>query len=238
MWAGFDISMSSLWGAAMAWDATTRKIKGPVFSGIVWTKDDHYFKRIKEAVSAHNFIHDMQAQLNVTPEMDEIWIAQEEPFPPHSSFTRKGQSTALKQQAELSGAFLGGLLRWGYPLIFQCGNTQWRQNVARQLSEETGQDITLYPQKWRDPQLAAQYNCKPQDSGKFRSQQWSFRVLEPWTVQRGGNEIPDFPPLVVGKTPRKEDSRAKAVQPDDRYDALAIMDWMRVEIYNTLGRRA
>jgi hypothetical protein len=166
----------------------------------------------------------------MTPEIDEIFIAQEEPFPAHGGFTGRGHSQTLKQQAEISGAFLGGLIRYGYAQVFQIGNHQWRGIIARDLTELTGEEITTHHTKWRSPELAAIYNCKPTDSGKFRSKQWALDVVNP----QCGGRVEDWPDIIStskhGKIPRPENSKAKAIQPDDRYDALAIMQWMVEEL--------
>lgn len=231
---GFDTSMSSIAGAAIAWDETLKKLRGPKFIMNRWSKDDHYFNRLTEAAKAHEFILGLQDELGISVDAAQVWIAQEEPFPPHGSFTGRGQSVTLKQQAEISGAFLGGLLRWGYIEIWQIGNTTWRKVVADQLNESgITKDLTLHPPKWNDPALALRYNAKPKGCGKWRAKQWAQDVYEPWSVQRTGCEIPDWPDIIEskdGKIPRPGDSKAKGVQPDDRYDALAIMEALRVDL--------
>lgn len=230
--AGFDVSMSSIAGAAVGYDNTLGKLQGPVFVEKRWNKGTHYFDRIKDCAKSYSLVHDLIAQLKMTPEIDEIFIAQEEPWP--TGFVGRMQSAYLKQQAEISGAFLGGLIRYGYAQVFQIGNTQWRQIVARDLSETFEKEITTHHTKWRDPELAAEYNCKPADSGKFRSKQWALEsdfTANYWPMRE---DIPDWPDIIEsskeGKIPRPEGSKAKAVQPDDRYDALAIMQWMVEEL--------
>jgi len=222
--------MSSLAGAAVGYDNTLGKLHGPVFVMKRWDKNFHYFERLKDAAKSHDLIHDLIGQLGMTPEIDEIFIAQEEPFPAHGAFTGRGHSSTLKQQAEISGAFLGGLIRYGYTQVFQIGNHQWRGIVARDLG------ITIHHSKWRSPELALEYNCKPADSGKFRSKQWAhpeFQIFE-----RFPEGIPDWPDIITtskhGKIPRPENTKAKAIQPDDRYDALAIMQWMVEELERVL----
>lgn len=235
MICGFDVSMSSIAGAAIAYDRTCDRHRGPVFVMRRWSKEDHYFDRLKMAAKSHELILDLCAELRVVMASNEIYIAQEEPFPPHTKFMGRGHSGFLKQQAEVSGAFLGGLLRYGYDQIHQVGNTTWRKVVADQISEATGEDVTLHPPKWRSGKLAQIYNCKPDDSGKFRVVQWTHDIFEPWAVQQCGSEgIPEWPHIIesnkLGKIPRPETSKAKAIQPDDRYDALGIMEALRVEI--------
>lgn len=217
----------------MAWDAVLGKFKGPYFTQLRWAKDDHYFARILESVKSYELVLDLLAHLTISLDFDRIFIGQEEPWPPHGSFVKRGHSQTLKQQAEISGAFLGGLIKYGYDNIYQMGNDRWRKMVADQISEETGEDVTLYHQKWKSQKLADQYNCNYKDSGKFRAKQWALDVYAPWVGQMIGVEIPDWPDIIesskLGKIPRPEGSKARAVQPDDRYDALAIMETMRVE---------
>ena len=217
MVAGFDTSMSSLAAAAIGYDRILKKLYGPVFTEVRWSKENHYFDRLRTAAKAHDLIHDLQAQLGLLLNNDEIWIAQEEPWP--MGLAGKGESAFLKQQAEISGAFLGGLVRYGYAQITQMNSMRWRTMIAEDL------EITTHHSKWRSPELAAQYNCKPADSGKFRTKQWA--MSNPGYAWMGifPEEIPDWPDIISskdGKKPRPEGSVAKAVQPDDRYDALAI----------------
>lgn len=237
MCVGFDISLSSIAAAAMAWDGITQRLKGPAFAYYGFEKTEDYFERLKISVSPHDFIFNLQRDLNVILPKEDVWIAQEEPFPAHGSFMQRGISSTLKQQAELSGAFLGGLVKWGYTNIFQIGNHQWRQLVARDLTED-GEEVTIHHSKWRSQKLAEQFHCRPKDSGKFRVQQWAFQCFEPYAQV----EMPDYPPLIhttkEGKKPRPENSRALAFQPDDRYDALAICAWMveeRARLFPTLA---
>ena len=236
-WAvmGFDVSMSSIAGAAYGYDRTLDTYKGPAFVSRRWSKEDHYFDRLEQAAKSHELVLDLISELGMVLAMDEIWIAQEEPFPPHSGFIARGNSGFLKQQAEISGAFLGGLLRYGYKQIFQIHNQSWRKVVADDLTAAGYGDVTIHPSKWRDPKLAQEFNCRPADSGKFRAEQWAFHV---YSVAYGV-KIPEWPPIIErkdGKVPRPEGSLAKAVQSDDRYEALAMMEWLKIEISDDLKK--
>ena len=228
MISGWDVSMSSIAGAAVCWDATLKRWLGPEFILVRWNKDDHYFDRISEAVKSYELIHALQRQLKMgNCELENVFIAQEEPWP--MGMVGKQQSQTLKQQAEISGAFLGGMLRHGFTNIFQIHNTWWRKVIADDLG------ITTHHSKWKDPKLAERFNCKPNDTGKFRAKQWALGIkfrsdMLGFEFQ---NEIPDWPDLIRtkdGLVPRPESSRAKSGQPDDRYDALAIMKWMKNEV--------
>jgi hypothetical protein len=221
--SGFDVSMMSMAGAAIAWDATLNRWLGPAFVIRRWNKDDHYFDRISEAVKSHDLIWDLISELKLgSAEMENVFIAQEEPWP--MGMAGKMQSQTLKQQAEISGAFLGGLLRYGYTNIYQIHNTWWRGIIADDLG------ITIHHSKWKDPKLAERFNCKPNDTGKFRAKQWALMLNA--ITDGGWQEVPDWPDLIrtkEGLVPRPETSKAKSGQPDDRYDALAMMKWMRIE---------
>lgn len=219
-WAviGFDTSMSSIAAAGIGYDATLKKLRGPAFAEIRW-HGEHYFDRLKDAARAENIVHEVLAALRLELNLDEVFIAQEEPWP--MGIVGSGQSAYLKQQAEISGALLGGLLRYGYREIWQINSMRWRTMVADDL------EITTHHSKWRSSKLAKEYHCRPQDSGKFRTKQWALSSPGPGYAFMSAfeNEIPDWPDLIEreGKIPRPEGSTALAVQPDDRYDALAIM---------------
>lgn len=222
MVCGFDTSMSSLAAAAIGYDFTLKKLRGPVFAEVRWHKDDHYYDRIATAAKSHELVLDLMHKLGLELNLNEVWVAQEEPWPFGMVGRGKGQSAFLKQQAEISGAFLGGLLRYGYNQLSQINSIRWRTMIA----EDFG--ITTHHSKWQSPKLAAEYNCKPKDSGKFRSKEWALGAFPDSFAAAAGfpEEIPDWPDIIEsaqGKVPRPEKSVAKAVQPDDRYDALAIM---------------
>lgn len=208
MAVGIDVSMSSVAGFAVAWDYTLREFLGPVSVMKRWEKNTHYFERIEDCSRAHNFIHDLQVELKLVAELDEVYIAVEEPWP--VGIIGRMESSWLKQQAEISGAFLAGLLRYGYKNVFQINNNFWRGIVADDLG------ITIHYSKW----------------DKWKPKEWAARG---YTRQDGEViEIPDWPDLInhskKGKIPRPENSKAKAVQPDDRYDALGVMAWMEKQI--------
>jgi len=228
-WAvlGFDLSMSSIAGAGIGWDATLKKFKGPNFIYLRWEKDDDYFARLREAAGAQLLVEGLLAELSLFLNLEDVFIAEEEPWP--MGLVRGGMSSFMKQQAEISGAFLGGLVKWGYQNVSQMNSIRWRQMVANDLG------ITTHHSKWRDPKLAADYNCTPKDSGKFRSKQWALNYF---SGEEFPEDVPDWPDIINskkdGKIPRPEGSVAKAVQPDDRYDALAVM-WTHHEELRELG---
>jgi len=215
---GFDTSQSCLAGAAIAWDATLRRHKGPVFTIERWLDGEDYLSRIRKCGYSYELVLDLKHKLGVITDSEKIFIAQEEPWPMGMAGNTNFNSGFLKQQAEISGAFLAGLLRFGYANVVQMNSMRWRTTVAHDLG------ITTHHSKWRDPALVKTYNCKPTDTGKFRAKQWALD--SPPFAKKFYAEIPDLPDIIKGKhgnTPRPEGSVAKAIQPADEYDALAIM---------------
>jgi hypothetical protein len=216
---GFDVSMSSIAGAATAWDEITKRDKGPVFSAWRWDKNTHYFDRLTDCARSYEHVESLQAKLGVMIEPDDVYIAIEEPFP--LGMVRRMESNALKQQAEISGAFIAGLLRYGYTNIFQIGNHLWRQIIAVEL------DISIHHGKWNYIENPFPFAPGGKGSGKWRSKEYGLKL-----------GLPDWPDIIStnkhGKIPRPEGSKAKSVQPDDRFDAFAIMQWMKGELENTL----
>lgn len=232
---GFDTSMSSLAGAALGYDDVLKKFQGPSFTMTRWSKLDHYYDRLEKCARAHTVVLDLLSGLRMVVPLDRIFIAVEEPWP--YRMARGGHSAFLKQQAEISGAFLGGLLRYGYREVYQIGSDKWRGVIRDQLIEDgkEGPSFTTHHTKWNSPKLASQYNATLKDSGKFRAVQWAKDVYEPGWYQTTGVPIPAWPDIIestkLGKIPRPENSKAKSVQPDDRYDALAMCEWMRLELH-------
>jgi len=214
MVTGFDLSMSSIAGAAYAYDATLDKFLGPKFTMKSWGPNTHYFERIKDCSRAEDFIHDLMGQMKLVVGLNETYIATEEPFP--TGMVKRLESKALKQQAEISGAFLAGLLRYGFQNIYQISWYQWAQIIAADLG------VTIHYSKWNYKENPFELAPSGKGSGKWRPKEWALK-----------NGVPDWPDLITrektGKIPRPEGSRARAVQPDDRYDALAVCEWMREE---------
>ena len=206
-WAclGFDCSLSSVAVAGVGYSATLDQFTGPVFSSERFTKDTHYYDRLKFAVRSADQIWDLSAQLKLpSMELDRIFIAIEEPFPlgmVGSLVNRRGkfQSGWVKQQSQMTGALIAGLVSHGFVSVYEINNSQWRKVVADQLG------ITTHHTKWT----------------KDKPKEWALANF---------NGVPDLPDLIqhskLGLTPRPEGSRAKAVQPEDIYDALGICMWM------------
>jgi hypothetical protein len=202
-WAaiGFDVSMSSIAGAGIAWDGTLSKLTGPVCLIHRWYTDTDYFKRLMEAAKAHLFVQDIMTKLLLPLELEQIHIGVEEPVP--FGMFKKSDSGWVKQQCQISGAFLGGLIRYGYPSVAEINVQVWRGGVRADLGRALRRGL----------------------DGKMDIKEWAMDVYE---------GIPDWPDLIKhhtkGKIPRPEGSRAQAVQPDDRYDAIGVMDYIKGEI--------
>src|SRR5262245_49540714 len=184
---GFDTSYSCIAGAAISYDKVLGKLKGPRFETVRWNIEDDYFKRLKDAAKGYEIVLDLQMHLGVSMEPEKIFIAQEEPWPLGIASTGK-TSGFMKQQAEISGSFLGGLVRYGFTNIVQMNSIRWRTMIADDLG------ITTHFSKWRDPSLALKYNCTPEDSGKFRSKQWARGQKD--FMPGFPDKIPDIPDVI------------------------------------------
>jgi hypothetical protein len=218
LWIGADLSLHSLALAGLAWDEVLKKYRGPAFVTINWGKDDHYFKRL-DRLSKADYIYDLSAQLNLIIDPQQIFIAQEEPWPFGMANRGKGQSQTLKQQAEMSGAFLAGCLRLGFHNIYQIHNTWWRKIVADDLG------ITIHHTKWGKG-----------IEGKMRPKEWALAGNHGWGGKKWHgqfpNPVPKWPDMILrggARIPMPENSKAKPVQPDDRYQALPMALWMKNE---------
>ena len=205
MACGIDLSTTSIAGAAFGWDNTLKKEVGPVFNTIRWEREHDYFRRLNDLAKGQNFIIDLFGQLKMLVELDDVNIAIEEPWP--FGMQKRMESNSLKQQAQMSGVFIGALLRFGFQRIHEIHNQWWRGIVAEDLG------ITTHWTKYGKG-----------TEGKMRSKEWALKFMG----------APDWPDMIQhskrGLVPRPEGSKAKAQQPDDRYDALAISLWMKKEI--------
>jgi len=221
LWIGADLSLHSLALAGLAWDEVLQKYVGPGFIYIMWNKDDSYFDRLYQ-LSKADYIYMMCAELNIIIDPQQVFIAQEEPWPFGMANRGKGQSQTLKQSAELSGAFLAGLLRMGFQNVYQIHNTWWRKIVADDLG------ITTHHTKWGKGL-----------EGKMRCKQWALSLNadvndNPRWNEIWPNEVPVWPDLIAdtkngGRKAQPKESKAKPVQPDDRYQALPMAVWMMRE---------
>lgn len=206
-WAsvGVDTSMTSIAVVGVGYDSKLDKMVGPSYSEMRWYPDDPYFKRLGEAANGHNLILDVLKDLWVI-EHERVVIVCEEPW--FYGAVKRQQSAWLKQQAEVSGAFKGSLVRYGYPLIYEINNSQWKKTLRTE-------GVPFVPGNKKDPDM-----------------KWKVKT---WAIQAFG--LPDLPDLVAakngGKIPRPESgfgAKAKPVQPSDVYDAAALCAWGQDEI--------
>jgi len=173
-----------------------------------WTKDDHYFKRLEDAAMVHHLMMELFQIMKVEPQLDEVFIVHEEPAA--ISHIQKGASGVVKQQIEIGGAMLGGLLRWGWKEIWQIPATKWQAVIAKDLG------ITAHHSKWNPTKK----------EGKFRAKEWVEKFHPKWDGH--------WPDIIrhskLGMIPRPDTSKARGEQSDDRYEALAIAYFMRMEL--------
>lgn len=206
---GIDISMSSIAGAAVGYDSVLKRWIDPVCTISRWSSDTDYFDRLKDAATADRHIHSLIYRLGISPQLHEIYIAVEEPWP--FSLAKRAESGWLKQQAQISGAFLGGLVRYGYRNVYEVNSIHWRGVVADYLG------ITTHYSSWGKGL-----------EGKMRAKEFGQK--------KWGLEFPDLIRTKNGLADKPETSRAKPVQPADQYDALAICEWMRQEVRRGLAK--
>lgn len=215
---GIDTSTYSISGAAIA--KQHGKISDVRTLVIRWQKGTDYFDRMSAAARGADFIHALLGPI-VGAECHEVFIAMEEPV--SFGHLQRSASQSVKQQIQINGSFMGSLLKWGWQNIYEIQANQWRKIVADDLG------ITTHKSKY----ASAEYLPFPDDyvmlkgaEGKFRSKQWVEQFHPEWDGK--------WPDLIThgqqGVIPKPEDSKAKSLQPDDRYDALPIMEWMVREI--------
>lgn len=214
-WAaiGVDTSMSSVAVVGIGYDCVLDKIVGPEYVEIRWMPDDDYFKRLGDAVKGYDLILDVIGGLVIPT--NRVYVAIEEPF--YYGAIKGGQSSYLKQQAEVAGAFKGGLARYGYLNIYEINNSQWHAALRKD-----GIEFAVAPRGSSQAEKTA-----AREANKFKVKDWAINAFG----------LPNLPDLVKSKSgakiPRPESgfgANAKAVQPNDIYDAAACCAWMQNEI--------
>lgn len=105
-----------------------------------------------------------------------------------------------REQAMLIGCFVGSLLRYGYQVSFVNARS-WQALVAADFDVKANKDFT-----------------------KFDVKKWAIETYD----------LPRLKDLIrngkKGLIPKPKDSKAKPEQPDDRFDAVGIMDWVWSEV--------
>jgi len=202
---GIDVSLYSISiaGCARLSDGKMRRAQAIKHA---WEKDDDYFTvRMKEAAKPEYFMFDLFSALKVEPELAQVFIAIEEAV--SFGHIQRNAGQAIKQQIQISGALIGGLLRYGWPNLFEIQANTWRKVVADDLG------ITTHHTKWNPTKK----------EGKFRAKEWVQQFHPKWDGH--------WPDMIRsnkrGLIPQPETSKAQPEQSDDRYEALAIMEWMR-----------
>lgn len=162
-----------------------------------WLPEDDYLKRLRDAARGHDVILEAVKNFWILDSAN-VYIAQEEPVP--LGMIGKMAGAYVKQQCEISGAFLGSCMRWGYTNIHQINNAEWKAVLKRE-----GVQLRKMPE------------------GKFDVKEWAIQAFDV-------PDFPDLISKNGRKIPRPEGSRAKAVQPSDIYDAAACAAWMAEQL--------
>lgn len=149
-WAvcGVDVSMTSMSGIATAYDAILDKLRGPGVFSVRWERDIHFLDRLAQATRSGDFIHTLLADcgpFSIPPE--NVWIAVEEAWP--VGLVHKADSMWLRQQAQIQGCFVGGLIRAGFHRVHEANNQLWKNPIR----QETG---IGRPDKWAVKEWAIQ----------------------------------------------------------------------------------
>lgn len=111
--------------------------------------------------------------------------------------SKLSESQRVREQCEIVGAFFGGLLRYGYKNVFKVNPKSWQALVAADLDRKANKEFT-----------------------KLDVKDWAIEVYDAprWRdLIRNGK---------LGLVPRPKGSKAQAIQPDDRYDATGIMEYV------------
>lgn len=200
---GMDMSMTSIAAAGIGWDAVLGKMTDVRWGEIRWTPDDDYFMRLGQAAKCYDLVLDVIPSMWAVPH-ERVCICVEEPFPLGMVARKTFTGSWIKQQSEVAGAAKGGLVRYGFPNIYEINNAQWKATLRRE-----GIVIRKMPE------------------GKWDVKDWAIAAL-------GIPDLPDLVSgKEGGKIPRPESgwgAKAKAVQPSDVYDAAACLAWMQDEI--------
>lgn len=196
--AGWDTSMTAITIVAVGYDAILDKMIGPEWGETRFMPEDDYWYRLGMASRAHDLATNVLGKLWVP--FDQVHMAFEEPW--FYGAVKMGRSDHLKQQAEVAGATKGSLVKYGFSIrnMHEINNSQWRSMLKKE-----GVTIRKGPE------------------GKWDVKDWAIKAFG----------LPVLPDLVKskegGKIPRPESgfgAKAKAVQPNDIYDAAAVCAWM------------
>lgn len=194
--AGIDLSITSISGAMVVYDALLDKLRGPGLFSVRWEKPVHFLDRLAYVVRAQDFMHDLISSVGPMPiDPANIWVGVEEAWP--AGIVKRAESMWLRQQAQMNGALIGGLVRYGYNRVYEVNASNWRYAVAQEMGVKMNKEFT----KW---------------------------VVKEWAIGAYGVEdrVDLIENRIRGLIPRPDNSKAKAKQPDDIYDACGILAWM------------
>lgn len=225
-WAviGIDLSLATISVGCIA-HLKTGWIRVGTFSKR-WDRTDDYYERLKFVTSPYlNVFYPMWEQMRIQPSTNKVEICYEEPVPLSAiqgNNRLKGAGNSMKQQIQISGSLAGGLLRDGYTSVIEIPANKWRQMVAADLG------ITIYHAKWNDRELVPgfHFHCGDKNVGKYRAQQWVERFHPKWD----GHWTDIIQHAKLGTIPRPITSKAQGIQSDDRYEALAMAEWLRRDL--------
>lgn len=189
---GADLSLSSLALSAKMYDSTLRELKGPSWAITRWSKEVSLDEKLRQVAKGHDFIHEIMYELNhgIIPDSEVLFIGVEE-LPPRAMDARR-----YREQAEIIGAFVGGLLRYGFTNVIRVNIKSWQSLVAADM-EVSLKDLD----KWIVKEWARQLHDAPKWKDLIRNNK-------------------------QGLIPKPQGSKAMPEQPDDRYDATGIMEWV------------
>jgi hypothetical protein len=197
---GIDLSPASLACSAKMYDGIIKTMRGPVWSITRWPKGTDHFEKLEFCARGYDVVLDILAPLGgFIKEIDDLHIGVEE-LP-----ARVLNSNRAHQQAELIGAFVGSLLRYGWKNIYLIPVKSWQALVANDLEMKANKDFD----KWHVKEWAIEVYGAPK---------WKDLI-------RSGK---------LGLIPRPKTSKAMAEQPDDRYDATGIMDYVWEKAFKDL----
>ena len=198
---GFDVSMVSIAGTGIVFDRHTQEWSQCAFSQWRWEQGDDWFTRLGKAAKAHDIVHDILGQISWFGENHHVFIGVEQAWP--FGIVKRADSAWLYQQAQMHGAFIGGLVRYGYSELYEVNAASWRSIVSTELGVKQTSDLKMQVKGW---------------------------AIDAW-------DLPELPDIVQtstrGKVERPESgagAKAKAVHPNDVYDAAAVMTWMWAQL--------
>lgn len=204
-WAciGFDVSLVSIAGVGVRFDGV--KLTDVSYAQWRWEQGDDWFRRLGKAAKAHDIVFDILGPLGWIGRNDHIFIGVEQAWP--FGIVKRADSAWLYQQAQMHGAFCGGLVRYGFTEIYEVNVSHWREIVAAELGVKQSKELKMQVKDWAI------------DS-------WGLPDL-PDIVQVSGRGKIERPESGAG-------ARAAAVHPNDVYDAAAIMTWLWSQIESGL----